>query len=353
MKQTCRICKHELEELAGFEKLARVTSDCRPHPAGGNLGICLACATVQKPETPFYVDELGSIYSDYDIYYQGGGKEQLIFDQSTGQSVPRSTRVVELLHKKTDLPEKGRLLDIGCGGGHFLKSFATRMPHWEIFGYERDREAMARACSLVPEATIMHGNLSRIKGLFDIVSINHTFEHVPAPAMLLKDIRDRLAPSGLLLINVPDFEDNPFDLIIADHCTHFTRASLTRLLAGQGFSCLGDMTGISKELLAVARKCAPSGKTRIPDIAGAVKNVEASLTWLGSMAEKAARTTYVPPQTPTGQFAPNPEAKVTQAKKFSAARWSRQVKCPKAGSSSCPSRRRRPRPSGTGWQGCP
>ena len=290
MEPTCRICGHELIELTGFEKLARVTSDCRPHPAGGLLGVCGSCATVQKPETDFYLDELKTLYFGYDIYFQGGGEEQLVFNQSTGQSVPRSIMVVEALSNRAELPAKGRLLDIGCGGGHFLKSFRKRHPGWEIFGHERDKDATVQACSLVPEATILHGKLSEIDGPFDLVAINHTFEHIPDPTLMLNEIHDLLADDGLLLINVPIFESNPFDLIIADHCTHFTGPSLSRLLAAQRFSCLGTMDGMPKELLAVARKGTRTQVVSVPDVTLSIKKTQVALDWLTALAGKAHAT---------------------------------------------------------------
>lgn len=290
MEPTCRICGHELLELTGFEKLARVTSDCRPHPVGGWLGVCGSCTTVQKPETDFYLDELKAIYSGYDIYFQGGGKEQLVFDQSSGQSVPRSAMVVETLSDRTKLPDKGRLLDIGCGGGHFLKSFRKQYPDWKIFGHERGGDATARACSLVPEATILHGKLGDVDGPFDLVAINHTFEHIPDPVLMLNEIHELLADDGLLLINVPNFESNPFDLIIADHCTHFTEPSLSRLLAAQGFICLGTMDGMPKELLAVARKDTRAHTVSAPDVTLSIEKTQEALDWLTALARKAHDT---------------------------------------------------------------
>jgi hypothetical protein len=67
-------------------------------------------------------------------------------------------------------------------------------------------------------------------------------------------IRQKLRPGGVLLIQVPNYEQNPFDLVIVDHCTHFSPSTLSSLLARAGFHIEAAGSWIPKELTLVGRK---------------------------------------------------------------------------------------------------
>ena len=45
----CHLCGAAgLEEFVAFREFRRITSDCRPWPAGGRLCACQGCGSVQK-----------------------------------------------------------------------------------------------------------------------------------------------------------------------------------------------------------------------------------------------------------------------------------------------------------------
>jgi hypothetical protein len=75
---------------------------------------------------------------------------------------------------------------------------------------------------------------------------------------VLADLAARLRPgSGRLLIQVPYFVENPFELLVTDHSSHFTPATLGGLLARSGLHPEQLTTQwIAKELSAV---CHPDG----------------------------------------------------------------------------------------------
>src|SRR5690606_31586752 len=117
--------------------------------------------------------EVARIYETYEIYHQGAGAEQAVFDQSSGGAQARSDRIVGRLCEAADLPGSGRLLDIGCGNGAFLRAFAARRPHWRLTGTEvsdRNRDALAT----IPQLERFHvGDHRRIDGTFDLISLIH------------------------------------------------------------------------------------------------------------------------------------------------------------------------------------
>ena len=144
----CRVCgKAALEEFPQFARLPRVTSDCRPFPAGGRLAICGECAAVQKPVDARWREEAAAIYAAYDVYFQSGGVEQAVFDPGTGAPRRRSAVLVDRLASNRKITETGTVLDVGCGNGALLSAFAEIRPGWRLFGHdlsEINRAALSR-----------------------------------------------------------------------------------------------------------------------------------------------------------------------------------------------------------------
>ena len=92
---TCHLCGAAgLLEFVAFRQFRRITSDCRPWPAGGRLCGCPSCGTVQKIVDEEWNREVAELYAGYAIYDQAEGAEQAVFDQATGAAASRSTRLL-------------------------------------------------------------------------------------------------------------------------------------------------------------------------------------------------------------------------------------------------------------------
>ena len=253
----CHLCGAPgLSRLPGYETFHRVTSDCRPWKSGGQLGVCPACATVQKPIDPAWREEADEIYASYALYHQSAdASEQRTFDQSSGAATPRSTKIFESLFTQETLSPTGRMLDVGCGIGVTLDAFARYAPGWKLFGVDPNLKE-SKAVARIDHVEAVYGcELAEVPGRYDLITVMHVLEHVVDPARLLSDIRDRLADGGRLLIQVPHFPDNPFDLLIADHCSHFTAETVRPLLDAAGLEIVMlETTTIARELTVLARR---------------------------------------------------------------------------------------------------
>lgn len=270
-----------MELVPEFSQLRRVTSDCRPWSAGGRLGACEACATVQTGVDAQWQAECRDIYQSYAIYAQGGGAEQRVFDSSSGASASRSDQLLERLVEVADISGQGRLIDIGCGNGGFLRSFSRRHPGWRLSGSEFDEKHRA-SIERIPGFENFHsGDVKDLPGEFDIVSLIHVLEHIEAPRKFLESARSKLKPGGLLIVELPAFRQNPFELLIADHATHFEPVTIEKLLADAGFRSL-HVTGewIPKELSVVARALPPIAERMPP---AQEDHLRAALRWLDAV----------------------------------------------------------------------
>lgn len=251
---TCHSCgSTDLEPVAGYESMPRVTSDCRPWKAGGKLAHCRSCDLVQTVVDDLWQEDAEQIYREYQIYHQSNGAEQAVFVPQEGVALSRSHTIVESLVRHERLPESGRWLDVGCGNGATLIACSRILSQWRLNGTEV-HDVDRRPLEALPGfESLTIGADAELPGRFDVISLIHVIEHVPAPAEFLRRYREQLTPGGLLVLQVPDCEQNPYILMVADHCSHFTVGSLAAAVEKAGFRCLHAVNSwVTKEVTIVA-----------------------------------------------------------------------------------------------------
>lgn len=277
MSAACHLCGGILGALDGARALSRVTSDCRPWPAGGRLARCHACGVVQKVVDDAWRDEARRIYQQYALYWQGDGRQEQRVLSGAGEFVQRSRRLLDAVVRPLLGPAPRRYLDFGCGTGETVRAATEAFPAWTVLGYEPNprpetpRDALSRWDD-VPDA-------------LELVSLLHVLEHIPGPAEALRAVAAKLAPGGRVLLQVPWYEANPFDLVIADHCTHFSPASLSRCVREAGLRVeLCSTAVVRREITLVAARDAtePRDESGPPEV-----DAEQGLAWLASLARAA------------------------------------------------------------------
>lgn len=135
------------------------------------------------------------------------------------------------------IQDGGRLLEVGCGRGEFLK---VARDLFDASGVEPNPElaADARREALIYEGLIGDAPWSN----FDVVTSFHVIEHVDSPSKFIEEIAKRLRPGGLLALETPDIGSLPYRLMkarwrqfIPEHYYFFDRKTLCRLLRDNGF----------------------------------------------------------------------------------------------------------------------
>jgi len=250
----CHLCGGRLQKFVAYPIAEQVTSDCRPWRGENMLAICLDCRVVQKPVSNAWLEETRDLYATYALYEQSGGAEQKSFAANTGGSMARSDQIKAWLEKHWRIPETGALLDIGCGNGAFLDSYGRTKPGWRMTGLDLDARNRVRIES-IPGVKHLHvGPIERLHQKFDLIVMIHALEHIPNPVEFLRKVSARLNPMGRLLIQVPDLSASPFDLLIADHCSHFSAAALERVVESAGYQKERvDTTCVAKEITLLAQ----------------------------------------------------------------------------------------------------
>ena len=164
---------------------------------------------------------------------------------------PRSKLLATLIGKKQPNWERGeidpvgkcRLLDFGCGAGLFLHRMHKR--GWQVVGLDLSEKVVQQVreelklTALV--GTLPHPDLP--PSSFDLVTLWHSLEHVHQPLEVLNEVNRLLAPGGKVLVAVPNIDSAPFSwfgpfwygLDVPRHLTHFTPATLKKMLDRAGF----------------------------------------------------------------------------------------------------------------------
>ncbi len=232
---TCPICGR-LPASETRVDFSGVTSDVKPWPRVSNLLVCSGCGLLHKRTTAEWFQDIDVIYRDYEAYHQGQGAEQSVRQEAASELSPRSALLVRFAKDALALPSSGRLLDVGCGNGALLRSFAAEFPSWELIGVDRSESGADAVRSIPGVERFVVGGPADAPGHYDLISLVHVLEHVPEPLVFLSEVAAKLNPGGAVLIDAPSFATNPFDLAVVDHVMHFSLATLRELTRRAGYA---------------------------------------------------------------------------------------------------------------------
>jgi SAM-dependent methyltransferase len=179
---------------------------------------------------------------------------------------------------------------VGCGNGALLRAFSSLIPGWSLAGTELSDKYRTVVESIEGVESLYTCSPEEVPGSFDLIVVMHALEHIPFPKEVLVKLRGKLAPEGRLVVEVPDHLRNPFDLMIADHSTHFTAGTLGALIRSAGFELNAVATDwMPKELTALARRGAPGSQGDALPSAEPGRSAWLTLSWLKAVIAEARR----------------------------------------------------------------
>jgi len=144
--------------------------------------------------------------------------------------------------------KEGRLLDVGCNLGIFVKE--AQKAGFDAYGIDPSRYAIKEGEKLFRlSGKLLHGSLTTIsfpENYFDIVTLIHSLEHIHNLNFVLKKIYSILKKDGILLIEVPNFNslwrkllgERWYGFYFQQHVWQFTSKSLQSILKRHKFSIL-------------------------------------------------------------------------------------------------------------------
>ncbi|MFO0948646.1 MAG: class I SAM-dependent methyltransferase [Planctomycetota bacterium] len=229
----CNVCRAPLgNPIYRSEGEQSLTSLCTLRAQRTVVRFCGNCGHVQT-DAILHVDQFYA--NEYDILIQSDDEDQL-YEIRGEQRIFRVPHQLDTLLSICKIPHAARVLDFGCAKGAMAKSLLAERPDLQICLFdvsERYRPFWNRF--LEAERTALGAIPENWSGRFDLIYSFFVLEHVTDLVGVLDVVRRSLKPGGTFYFLVPNLQANIADLVVVDHCNHFTRSSLEVLLENAGF----------------------------------------------------------------------------------------------------------------------
>lgn len=171
-----------------------------------------------------FVTELAKLYSSTYSYLPEGRISRLWEDNilEGKDTIPEFSRWRNA-QSVTLVPRTSRrVLEIGVGSGDAMRALQRRLPGADLYGIDVSEKIVERT------ARDVRGSFARAtiedlpwRGVeFDAILMLEVLEHVEAPRTfsVLKTLRQRLSPDGVLVVSVPLWEDLRRSFFVCSHC---------------------------------------------------------------------------------------------------------------------------------------
>jgi len=176
------------------------------------------CGTRSEDGTDYQVQACGScgttflwpspseeqLQRAYAANYYGGGETKFNGGIESLRETFAGFRTKRLAH---NLTADAAILDIGCGDGRLLRNF-RKAGFKNLHGIELPGPAAERAAK-TPEIKLHLGTLASIDlppASFDLITLVHVYEHLPAPSDTLDRLARLIRPGGRIFLSFPNIK---------------------------------------------------------------------------------------------------------------------------------------------------
>lgn len=215
--------------------------------------ICKRCGGISFAQNSDYMSVIKQVFESYSV----------LIEKSEDLGSTRQQDVIERLFRGGIIKEKGKILDIGCGGGEFLTSFHKAFPKWQIHGMDIGTQFKNN----IEKIGVFFENIDTVRGTYDLVTMNSVLYGVENPMKLLQVAHQLLsARNGFLFIYETNVEVNPFATCAIDMRNVLYKEFMIHLTEDAGFIFVDDVYEEGKKeygIIAKIRSIADSGTQEI------------------------------------------------------------------------------------------
>jgi SAM-dependent methyltransferase len=211
---------------------------------------CLRCGFVSQFPGP----DKSTVITDYEDCYS------LDF-LKRGQEFKyphRHPALKDILDRVSRIKADGKILDVGCGDGHFL--YLCSKAGFNCYGIESSKQLSSYAQTKTG-AKIIQGLYKKEmfpEKYFDVIVIIQVLEHIPTPVDVLEAAKYHLRPGGIIVIEIPSISSphflayrgtriksfvKPPHGIINSHFGYYAPKTLITLTEKCGFNEISLVTG--------------------------------------------------------------------------------------------------------------
>ena len=216
--------------------------------------ICKDCGTVQFYHDDTYVDISKQVFGTYGIVHNNLVKDD---------GLCRLDRVCSLLQNKIQFTLKGKLLDLGCGGGEFFSLFRKRWPCWDMYGMDIGEQFRD---SVLQTGAKFFSSLEDIKSenmKFDLITMNGMLSLSDNPDEILKFCQEYLSDNGHVFLLDTCFDVQPWVMCEVEARSLFTRKTVENILQMYKLTCLENLYDSNDKEMGYV--CAKEGRVHFND----------------------------------------------------------------------------------------
>lgn len=136
------------------------------------------------------------------------------------------------------------ILDIGCGNGDLIKTLAKIYKAKSFIGidpYLTHDSTISENCKII-KSELTNENI----GQFDLIIMNHSFEHMDNPLEILNNLKNIILPGAIIVIRIPvcdsyffhKYKSNWVQLDSPRHKFIFSNFSMSSILTNNGFKLI-------------------------------------------------------------------------------------------------------------------
>ncbi|MFH1905618.1 MAG: class I SAM-dependent methyltransferase [bacterium] len=244
-KINCPICNKN------YSKRLFETNDFRLHTTFQEFNLCLCknCGFVYVNPQP-NEDELGKFYPE--SYYNPTPLILEFFYKPFANMITK-----KMIGDIKKVKRNGKLLDVGCGSGFFLKELLKYgYDAYGIDSYEGILDIISpELCLRVKNNSFL--DIKFPDESFDIVIIKQVLEHLLNPNDVIKEIHRILKEDGIVYVEVPNFNCAEaqlfgkfwYNLEVPRHLYQFTKKTFRAIFEKNGFSAFLELNNNGSLLL--------------------------------------------------------------------------------------------------------
>ena len=201
------------------------------------IHVCASCGLLFTEPRPDAA-HIGSYYKSENYFSHQENKKGFV------PKLYEKVKHVNLKNKykmTTEGMKAGKMLDIGCGVGDFLKTMEEHQ--WQVFGIEPDEDAKNIVRKRTKAELYSPSEIVKLQDeSFDLITLWHVLEHIEDLNNELNELKRLIKRSGRIVIAVPNYKSydgqyykqywGAYD--VPRHLSHFNKQTLSKIFASKG-----------------------------------------------------------------------------------------------------------------------